>query len=247
MKRLLIHLIFIVFWVALAITLAVGAALVCTVKLLNPERLTPLVVRLAEKNLDADVSLGRAVLDFNPVFPVLRLRLDSLDIVSRAFADLPPEERASLPAYADTLFRLESFEGRVDVGALLAHGEIALRDVVLRRPGLNLVLDGSGRGNFDIYRASGDSVPESDDGSPAVLPPFSIGRFAFEEPREIRWYSAADSLGEATLCLQEAELDGSCSPLYHIAVGDSSAVILSLWKNLFIQLYNDVLRVVVVS
>ena len=34
---------------------------------------------------------------------------------------------------------------------------------------------------------------------------------------------------------------------YHIAVGDSSAVILSLWKNLFIQLHNDVLRVVIVS
>lgn len=83
MKRLLIRLTFIVFWVALVVVLTVGAALVCTVKLLNPERLTPLVTRLAEKNLDADVTLGRAVLDFNPAFPVLRLRLDSLDIVSR--------------------------------------------------------------------------------------------------------------------------------------------------------------------
>lgn len=216
MKRLLIRLTFIVFWVALAVVLTVGAALVCTVKLLNPERLTPLVTRLAEKNLDADVTLGRAVLDFNPAFPVLRLRLDSLDIVSRVFADLPPDERSALPVYADSLFRLESFEGRVDVGALLTRGEIALRDVVLRRPGLNLVLDRNGRGNFDIYHTDTSAV--ADDGTPAVIPPFSIGRFAFEEPREIRWYNAADSLGEARVRLQEAELDGSGQPLYNIAV-----------------------------
>lgn len=200
----------------MALGLTLTAVLVCGVKLLSPERLTPIVVNFANSSLNARVSLSRAELSFDPAFPVLRLRLDSLTVMSKAFDSLPSEERNALPSYADSLFTLDRFDGVVDVGALLARGEISVRNVELVRPGLNIVLNSGGTANFDIYHSTDTVVAEQSEST--VIPPFSIKKFSMTEPREIRYFNAADSVGAAIVLFRDVHLDGDNEPLYRIGI-----------------------------
>ena len=109
MKRIIVNIFFIVLWTVMALLLAVSAILICSVRLLKPEHLTPIVERLANRTLDADVEVGKVELSFRPAFPVLNIEVDSLTVLSHAFANLSPEERTALPAYADTLLTLDRF------------------------------------------------------------------------------------------------------------------------------------------
>ena len=163
----------------MAIVLLLAGVLVCGVKMLRPQVLTPIICKVANDNLNAEVSLAKAQLVFEPAFPVLKLKLDSLAVISNVF---PASEKKDLPAYADTLLTFEKFQGDVDVLKFFTKGEIALGDVELLRPGLNIVLDKNGRGNFGIYE-SGPS--EDKDSGTAPLPAVSIHRFALVVPREV--------------------------------------------------------------
>lgn len=220
MKQPIIKIVVTVFWILMTVTLLFAGILVCGVRLLTPQRLTPVIERLANKNLNADVSLGRASLTFDPAFPVLKLRLDSLTIVSKAFDNLDAEARAALPCYSDSLFSLQSFVGTVDIGALLSRGEISVRNVTLTRPAVNIVLDVSGRGNFDIFASDTTSI-DSKSNAGAPLPPFSVGKFSIVEPRELRYYNAADSTEAAVLQLNRTMLDGSGNPVYALDIDGS--------------------------
>lgn len=215
MKKVIVNILFVALWTVMALVLALAAVLICSVRLLKPEHLTPVVERIANKSLDADVTIGRIELAFKPAFPVINLQVDSLTVISHAFADLDSAQRAALPAYSDTLFTLGRFTGSLDLGALLTRGEIGVRDVELLRPGLNIVLDSRGRGNFDIYKAAPDTT-ESSAGTP--IPPFSISRFAFVEPREIRYFNAADSTDATVMLLHDVVLDGSTTPPYSLRI-----------------------------
>lgn len=198
----------------MALVLAVAAVLICTVRTLRPETLTPIIENVANSALDARVSLGRAELAFRPGFPLLELRLDSLKVISRSFDTLDPEERAQLPEYADSLFSLASLRGGIDLGKFFRRGEIAITDVVLTSPEMNIVLAADGRGNFDIY-SSADTASAS---SATVLPPISIRRFRMESPRAIRYFDAIDSTEATVVLLASASLDGSDAPSYALSI-----------------------------
>lgn len=210
MKSLAVKILLILFWAVFALLLIVSAALICTVRLLTPDKLTPIVVHVAETVLDADVYVSKIELSFKPVFPVLNVGIDSLTLVSHAFDGLSQSERNILPQYSDTLLVLDHFDGAIDLGALISRGEIAIRDVELLRPGLNIVIDSNGRGNFDIYESEDNNEPSSSTG----IPPFSISRFTFVEPREIRYFNAVDSTGASVVLLHNVNLDGSGVPMY---------------------------------
>lgn len=215
MKRLFINTLLILFWIVLAITLAISATLICTVKQLHPDRLTPLVEKIVNNSVEARVNIHRAELSFRPAFPILHLHIDSLSILSDAFATLPADQRAELPTYADSLFRFDSFDGAIDLGALL-RGEIGLKNIELSRPAANIVFAQNGRSNFEIYASTDTSatVENSDTSIPAI----SLSRFAILKPDKIRYYNAADSTEATVLLLDDAELDGSANPRYRLNI-----------------------------
>lgn len=215
MKKLAINLLFSIAMVLMTLLLAIAATLICTVRLLDPAHLTPVVQAYANKALDAEVSVKRVELSFRPAFPVVQLEIDSLQIVSKAFAGLDSAERAALPAWSDTLFTLDGFRGSLNIGAIITRGEIDVHNVELLRPGLNVVLDSHGRGNFDIYHSTPDTVPDT---APVVIPPFAIDHFAFVEPREIRYFNAADSTAASIVLLREMRLDNSGEPVYTLRI-----------------------------
>ena len=98
MKKVIVNILFVALWTVMALVLALAAVLICSVRLLKPEHLTPVVERIANKSLDADVTIGRIELAFKPAFPVINLQVDSLTVISHAFADLDSAQRAALPA-----------------------------------------------------------------------------------------------------------------------------------------------------
>lgn len=192
----------------MALMLTVAGVMICSVRLLRPEALTPIVEKIANDLLDAEISVGRVKLEFEPAFPNLRLEVDSLTVVSHT---LKSSDRSGLPAYADTLLTLDAFRGDVDVLAFITKGKIAVGDVELVRPGVNIVFDSEGRANFDIYKASEDTTSSE-------IPQFSIRHFTFTDPKEIRYFNEADSGGTTVLRLYEASVEGSSPDRYDLRI-----------------------------
>ena len=94
--RFTIRLLKVLLWTVLALNLTIGAVLICTVKILNPESLTPLVETIANKNLHANVRLSRIEFKLRPEYRGLGIEIDSLLIISKAFDSLPAEHRCNL-------------------------------------------------------------------------------------------------------------------------------------------------------
>jgi len=215
--RIIVTSLKILLWTALALLLTVSATLICTVRMLRPERLTPLVEAAAEKALDADLSLSRVEFKFRPEYHGLGIEIDSLLVISKVFDNLPPERRAALPAYADTLAGVGSMTASISLPALVT-GRIDLRDIVLRRPMLNIVLDGTGMNNFNIFTAADSDTTDTGDTGSAALPDISVSRFALESPRAIRYFNAADSTDATILLLGGIDVANRPEPDYTLHV-----------------------------
>ena len=205
----------ILLWTAMAAILLVAGTLVCLVTVLRPERLTPIVEKVANSYLDADVSVGRVELGLRASFPFLSLRVDSMCVVSRAMRALPAEKRVGLPAYADTLLTFRSLSGGVNLAAL-AKGEIDLSDIVLDAPAVNAVIAADGTANYNITIPS-----EESDTTSASLPELSISRFEIRDPQPLRYFDASaqpvpDSL---IVRLRPAWLSGKDNPRYTLSFG----------------------------
>lgn len=182
---------------------------------LTPPRLTPIVNGYASKYLDADVNAGRIELTFWSTFPHLQLRIDDLTIVSRSLNGLDDNTRAGLPADADSLLWLKSLTGDINMSRL-AIGEIALKDVVLTSPRLNLIAVNDSVSNFNIVPPS-----ESKSDEPSTLPPLSINRFALTGEFPVRYRMPADSI-DFLLTLKESELHGTDAPTYTLSLNGLS-------------------------
>lgn len=207
--------------IVLAAVLTLSAALICCVKILKPERLTNIVSYYANKTLDADVTIGRVALSFEPAFPNLKLDIDSLSIVSKAFTNLSQEHRAIMPEWSDSLLTFDHFEGKLNVGALLSKGEIALNDIELVGAGLNVVYAYDGNANYNIYNSTNLSEQKNgveDELQVAAdsqkIPSLSLNHFAFINPREIRYFNAKDSIEASVLLFNEVKLDKKGEPIY---------------------------------
>lgn len=112
----------------MAAVLAVVAMVMCTLNMLKPEHLTAVTTAVANKMLDADVSIGSVELRLTGKMPLLKLRVDSITVISGPMTRVVGEDRQGLPQWADTLVTLRRFEGGINIGALLRN-RIDLYDV----------------------------------------------------------------------------------------------------------------------
>lgn len=209
------RLIKITLWTAMAAVLFVAGTLICMVSMLRPERLTPLVLRVANKELNADVAADRVELGLRATFPFLTLRVDGLTVVSRDMRALPAGLRAGLPEYADTLLTLRSLRGGINL-ASLAKGEIALSDIVLDGAGVNIVTAADGTANYNITPPGEDT-----DTTSTELPALSLTRFDIRDPRPARYYDATDAGAPDSIIvvLKPASLAAGKEPMYTLSFG----------------------------
>ncbi|MDE6795355.1 MAG: AsmA-like C-terminal region-containing protein, partial [Muribaculaceae bacterium] len=201
-------------WTFLTIVVVLSALLFCAVKFLESKELSPWVERTANEYIDGHLKVGSLRLGFHPRFPILGVKVENLSVISHAFDSLTVEQRGLLPNYADSLVTLDHLSGSLDVKRLIMDKELALQNVVLRGLSVNLVIAHNGKANYDLVKASTDTVksPKKE------LPKFRINRFALEQPKEIRFYNAADSTSAAVLLLTDAAVDGDKMPTYRLKV-----------------------------
>ena len=165
-------------WLGISAAVIVALVLVVVtlvVWILSPAKLTPLVERHASEYLNADLRAERIELTFWHTFPHLTLDVDSLRLTSRSLRGLPDSIAATLPADADSLLTLGRFHGEIDLLPLLA-GRIALRDVELHRPAVNLVQVSDSVANYLIMPPSDEAA--TPDTTALALPPISIHRLS---------------------------------------------------------------------
>lgn len=210
-----------IFWAVVALVLLTVGMVTTAVKLLTPERLTPLVNYCASTYLRADVRASRVELTFWHTFPRLTLEVDSLKVVSRSLTPLSEAERASLPAGADTLLTVRGFSGGVNL-AQLPLGRIALYDVVIDRPMINLVSVNDSVANFNIIPPSEPDTAAA----PVIIPDFSIDRFAIVNAETFSYRSLADSIA-GSVTLSRVEFGGKGAPVYDVELrGDLGSPLL---------------------
>ena len=128
-------------WTAVAAGSLVALAVVATavaVWVLSPETLTPMVEKYSSDYLDAKVTARRVELTFWKTFPKVQVDVEGLTVVSDALRDITPQQRAQLPADADTLLTMQRFSGGINVWAATM-GYLMLYDVEIDAPRVNLV------------------------------------------------------------------------------------------------------------
>ena len=201
-------------WTLVALVVAVCILLVCAVKFIDSKYLAPMVERIANDYIDGDVKMGDLRLAFNPHFPMLGIELDDLSVISHAFDTLPSDQRGILPNYADSLLTLDHLSGALDIKRLLVDNELSLRDVSLRGLSVNLVIAHNGKPNYDVIKLPADTTPSANGKTPG----FRINRFSLDQPREIRFYNAADSTSASVLLLTDAAVDGEKQPTYRLKI-----------------------------
>ncbi len=199
-------------WVIMAVVLYTYGLLVGTVGILTPERLTPLVTKVANKSLNADVSIGRVELSLKNSFPFLTASVDDLTIVSRDTKKLDQDSREMYPEWIDTLANIKKFSGGINIFAL-AGNTLDLSDVRIERPAINLAYIDDETSNYDIFPASEDTTAFNF----ADVPNIKMKRFEVVDPQPVRYY---DGESDATLVatFTALNLDGNNSPRYTLNI-----------------------------
>lgn len=198
-------------WTVMAILLALFATIVMITKVLNPQRLTPIVEQVASSVLDADIKISRTELSLWDNFPFLTIEIDSLEVLPGNIRRLPADIRSQLPQGTDTVMSFEKFKASVNL-AKLATYTIELRDVELTSPKLTLVDISDGVSNYDIVRPSAE-----DDGPSPDLPTIEFNRICLIEPRQIKYYNLTDSTS-SILEIKSVDFHGDEAPTYSMDI-----------------------------
>lgn len=210
-------------WILMAAVLLVGGSLIMVVKTLQPDRLTPIVAKVASSAIErGSMTLGRAELTLRPGFPFLNISLDDITVISDVRATLHDSLRNVIPAEADTLLRLERLSGAINLTAL-ASGKIDLRNVELLRPRARIARYTTEVMNYDIFPLSDDS-----DTAAVVIPEIKFDHFSLIEPLPVEYHDYTDGT-EATLDIATVNIPGTTAPTYR----------LTLYSNLHTPLLDD--------
>ena len=201
-------------WTVFSVLAAGCILLFCAVKFIDSDRLAPMIEEIANDYVDGQVKLGKLKLGFHPHFPILGVEIEDLSVISHAFDTLPAEKRGQLPTYADSLLTLDYMEGTLDIRRLFLYNELSMHDVVLRGLGVNLVIAHNGKANYDIIALPKDTA----DTPNKKMPGFRINRFAIEQPKNMRFFNASDSMSASVLLLTDAAVDGNEQPTYRLKI-----------------------------
>lgn len=165
-------------WTVAGIVTA-AVILLCAVTLwLTPDNLTELVNREASERLNADVRTYNVRFTFWSTFPHLKIRMDSVSVVSRNLREIPAPLRRRLPDNPDFLAFASGLRGGINI-ARLVQGRITLHDVEVDSVRLNLVAVSDSLNNYDIVR----------DTTASEIPYFTTNQLRLRHGGEIAFFS----------------------------------------------------------
>ncbi|MEG2402649.1 MAG: hypothetical protein RSB34_06930 [Muribaculaceae bacterium] len=175
-------------WTLVSIISLIIIFLVAIVWILSPSQLTPLAEKYANEYLDANVKIEKAELTVWKTFPYATIDIDGLTVVSKGLKSLTAAQKATLPVYADTLLEVRGFHAGINL-LKLPLGKIALQDLMLDSPKINLVAYSKTVANYNIVPPSSTS-----DSVPLTIPDLSLNSFEMANCRSINYFSAQDSM-----------------------------------------------------
>ncbi|MDE6655242.1 MAG: hypothetical protein K2K37_12750 [Muribaculaceae bacterium] len=177
----------VVFWVVFGVALSAVGLVLCTLRTLTPGRLTPLVEEVANRTLDAYVSVERVELSFRKSYPFLDLDMSDVVIRSKAIADLPQPRRRQMPSWADTLLTISHVHGGINPFRLY-NDIIDLHDLQIDGPQVNVLIVDTTLNNFSIV------PPQKESSNPLTkVPDIRLNRFRITQPHRIRYTDIANN------------------------------------------------------
>ncbi|MBD5397189.1 hypothetical protein HDR62_03500 [bacterium] len=147
-----------------AVLLAAGIALSVV---LSPQRLTPLVNRIASDNLQAEVQIRKVDVTFFSTFPHMGLELKDGIVVSHTLRDSAFQAEDTLCAFHRCVVGL-------NLRAYTRHKKLSFFTVALDSADCRLFMGADGRSNYQIF---GIQDTFSDESTPIRLPSVEVKRF----------------------------------------------------------------------
>ena len=224
-------------WIVGIVAVLLIVALCGVAWILTPQRLTPIVNRMANESLNAEVRIGRVELTAWSSFPHLMLDVDSLCIVSRSLGDLPADSLALLPAGADSLVEARHLHGGVNVLRLL-YGTLSLVDLSADDVRLNLVDASATRANYLIALPGEEAESEE----PLSLPTMFCDKLELRGTTRISYCNLADTLS-AGASLSKLTLINTTGDTYALNLAATASCTMAgteLMKNLPMTMQGDV-------
>lgn len=183
----------VILWASLSLVIAMSVLLSVMVWVMTPSRLTPIARQYANEYLvNSKCHIGKVDLSVWRTFPYVTIEVDTIEIVSSAFKALPAEERAKLPADADTLLSLAKFKGGVNLFNI-AVGKFTLNDIMLESLKANAVAYSDSLTNWDIVPKSVEQKQDEESSMPDIL----INSVELNHCRGVRFFALSDSIDAA--------------------------------------------------
>lgn len=150
-------------WISLlGLIVSVSGAMAVVINfVLTPAKVTPLVEKIANEQLDAHVRVGSVDLTFFSTYPRVELEVKDGLLVSKALKD-------SCFDKTDTLVSFKRCRINVNLGAYLGKKRLVIRELTIDSANVYVFRDKDGVANYDIFKASPDSVRETDTSSSEI-------------------------------------------------------------------------------
>ena len=126
----------------------------------TPEKLTPLVLRVANESLNADLKMKSVELTFFSTFPKFGLKLEEGALVSKALNDTNYTKTDSLLSFKECVLTVNPI-------AYLKDNKISIHRLSLDNVSVYAFRDQSGKANWDVAKANSDTLALEDTTSSA--------------------------------------------------------------------------------
>ncbi len=151
-----------ILWCVLTFIILVFVGLGVVVNFIfTPSRLTPIVEKTATEFLNAEIKFGRIELTFFSTFPDFGLQISDATVISKSFRD-STQTADSVPGHLilaqDSLMSIKSCLITMNPMAYLVKNKIVIKDFLLDEPQIYAYVDQSGLVNWDIVKATTDTL-----------------------------------------------------------------------------------------
>ncbi len=205
-----LHVIKIILWCVMGCVLFVAAILIGVVNILKPERLTPIVEKLATQSLiNSRVEIESVELSIMNSFPFLQADIDNLTLLSTLTDSIDSDTREMLPAWTDTIATVKHFRGGLNLVGLLKN-RLDFSDVTIESPAANIVIVDEECSNIDILPPSDPNAKPFDI---KKLPNIHLTRFEIVDPGDVRYFNLSSGT-DLAVGFTQIDFIGADAPLY---------------------------------
>lgn len=138
------------------LVLAIVAITVVLNFVFTPEKLTPVVLKIANESLNARLSMKSVELTFFSTFPKFGLKLEEGTLISKAFNDTNFTKTDSLLTFKECVLT-------VNPVAYLKDNKISIHRLSLQDASVYAFRDKSGKANWEVAKATTDSLSVAED------------------------------------------------------------------------------------